>query len=347
MSRDLTSGFFIPAHIAYTKSKILSWSAKVLFGRLRVMFEATDRYTGKPIEVHPSNAWIADELELSERQAARIVAELIKAGAVTAEYQRRIDPEKGYYTVRILHEVTAENYLKNHPDNIRVRGEKKCMTKMSSSIEKGVHDKNVRTPRQKCPNPTTKMARIDTESGTESGTDTLGAREKNSDENTGREDKPTGNTLPPAGGTKQNARMRKPPLSEREPENDNERVEKRWAENYTELFGHAPLKPNYGKTRALLKDLLKQLPVDELLTVLDSGKSDPWIVEKGYGLSILLSAECINRLRDGGRVRPAQRQSPGSAAGGTGNRITRLKKTGGLGLIRGSEIYDEDGNEIN
>ena len=55
----------------------------------------------------------------------------------------------------------------------------------------------------------------------------------------------------------------------------------------------------YGKCGKLLKGLFRNYSVDELFEILDRGMNDKWIVEGGYNLSILLSANQINKLLNG------------------------------------------------
>jgi hypothetical protein len=90
----------------------------------------------------------------------------------------------------------------------------------------------------------------------------------------------------------------KSPVSEDKPKTDIERIVKHWADNYVSLLGHQPVNPNKGKIGKLLKDLLVQLSVDDIISILDRGMHDSWVIDHGYGLSILLASEVINRLRD-------------------------------------------------
>jgi hypothetical protein len=89
------------------------------------------------------------------------------------------------------------------------------------------------------------------------------------------------------------------PKQEAEPQEDYERVEEHWRDNYTAIFDHPPVNPDLGKVRRLIKQRLAQISVTDILTILDRGKDDKWIVGKGYSLLTMLSGEVVNRLRDG------------------------------------------------
>jgi hypothetical protein len=89
------------------------------------------------------------------------------------------------------------------------------------------------------------------------------------------------------------------PTQEAKPQDDYERIEEHWSDNYTAIFDHPPVNPDRGKVRKLIKQRLSQISVSDILTILDRGKDDKWIVGKGYSLLTMLSGEVINRLRDG------------------------------------------------
>lgn len=96
-------------------------------------------------------------------------------------------------------------------------------------------------------------------------------------------------------------KVKKAPLIEREPENDIEKVEKKYLENHYSLYQREKVneeKPyvNWGKSRKLTSELLSEIAVDKIIDVLDKAKSDNWIVENGYCLTTILSRNVFNRL---------------------------------------------------
>jgi hypothetical protein len=105
---------------------------------------------------------------------------------------------------------------------------------------------------------------------------------------------------------------KKPPLLEREPVNDYEVVEKRYFENWRDLFQRGKVKSaeptvNWGKTRALLKNLFLKFQPGQITAVLDKAVSDDWILSNGYTLSVIFSATVFNRLLNGFEKTPQSR----------------------------------------
>jgi hypothetical protein len=94
---------------------------------------------------------------------------------------------------------------------------------------------------------------------------------------------------------------KKPSLMDREPENDMERVEKAYRQNWTALFNQGQVKTqepivNWGQTRALLKKHFEKLKPDQIIRAVNSGMKDDWVMNHGYSLGIILSAVVLNRL---------------------------------------------------
>jgi hypothetical protein len=90
----------------------------------------------------------------------------------------------------------------------------------------------------------------------------------------------------------------------KKPKNEYDIIYEHYQKNYDILFQQGKVQTNkvqieYGKCGKLLKGLFRNYSVDELFEILDRGMNDKWIVEGGYNLSILLSANQINKLLNG------------------------------------------------
>jgi hypothetical protein len=104
--------------------------------------------------------------------------------------------------------------------------------------------------------------------------------------------------------TKTNHKKPKPkklPLREREPDNDMERVEKVYLQNWDTLFSRGQVETqepiiNWNQTRALLKQNLARLKPEQIIQALNIGLKDEWIMSNGYSLGVMLSATVLNRL---------------------------------------------------
>ena len=109
---------------------------------------------------------------------------------------------------------------------------------------------------------------------------------------------------PPISSLQKPAKHKKPPLREREPVNDIERVEKAYLQNWDLLYSQGRLKtpdPVFNnifwiKTRKLLKNLFEQLDAETVIKALQNGLEDDWVINNGYSLGIMLSAGVLNRL---------------------------------------------------
>jgi hypothetical protein len=90
----------------------------------------------------------------------------------------------------------------------------------------------------------------------------------------------------------------------KKPKKEYDIIYEHYQKNYDILFQQGKVQTNkvqieYGKCGKLLKGLFRNYSVDELFEILDRGMNDKWIVEGGYNLSILLSANQINKLLNG------------------------------------------------
>jgi hypothetical protein len=94
---------------------------------------------------------------------------------------------------------------------------------------------------------------------------------------------------------------KKPPLRERDPENNMERVEKAYLQNWDSLFSQGIVKTpdpvvNWNQTRHLLKKHFEKLKPDQIIQALKKGISDDFVMSGGYSLGTMLSAAVLNRL---------------------------------------------------
>ena len=90
----------------------------------------------------------------------------------------------------------------------------------------------------------------------------------------------------------------------KKPKKEYDIIYEHYQKNYDILFQQGKLQTNkvqieYGKCGKLLKGLFRNYSADELFEILDRGMNDKWIVEGGYNLSILLSANQLNKLLNG------------------------------------------------
>ena len=87
----------------------------------------------------------------------------------------------------------------------------------------------------------------------------------------------------------------------KKPCGEHQQVYDHYLKNYDTLYQQGKLFTNkveveYSKCGALLKRLLTRYSLDEIFTVLDRAMNDDWIVGGGYNLSIILSANQLNKL---------------------------------------------------
>jgi hypothetical protein len=92
---------------------------------------------------------------------------------------------------------------------------------------------------------------------------------------------------------------KKPPLRERDPVNDLERVEKVYLKNWDALYAQGKVKTpdpviNWGQARKLLKNHLEKLTPEQIIQAVNNGLKDDWVMKKGYSLCVILSASMMN-----------------------------------------------------
>ena len=106
---------------------------------------------------------------------------------------------------------------------------------------------------------------------------------------------------------------KKPPLREREPDNDFERAEKAYLRNWDMLYSRGRVNTpepvvNWNQTRKLLKKHFEKLKPERIIRALDSGMEDGFVMDGGYSLGTMLSAGVLSRL-----INARQGAPPGAA----------------------------------
>jgi hypothetical protein len=96
----------------------------------------------------------------------------------------------------------------------------------------------------------------------------------------------------------------------KKPCGEHQQVYDHYLKNYDTLYQQGKLFTNkveieYPKCGALLKRLLPKYSLDELFTVIDRAMSDTFILGGGYNLSVILSANQLNKLLN---AKPQQNQ---------------------------------------
>jgi hypothetical protein len=96
-------------------------------------------------------------------------------------------------------------------------------------------------------------------------------------------------------------KSKKPPLREREPVNDMERVEKAYRQNWDTLFAQRKVKTaepviNWNQTRNQLKNHFERVKPELIIQAINNGMTDDFVLGSGYSLGIMLSAKVLNRL---------------------------------------------------
>jgi len=94
---------------------------------------------------------------------------------------------------------------------------------------------------------------------------------------------------------------KKPPLKDREPENDMERVEKAYGQFWDTLYSQkkvATPEPavSWGKTRKLLKQHFVKIKPEQIIQALKNGMEDSLVMLNAYSLSFMLTDTHLNRL---------------------------------------------------
>ena len=93
----------------------------------------------------------------------------------------------------------------------------------------------------------------------------------------------------------------KKPLLEREPENDIERVEKVYLQNYQSLYKSGIVKTekpviNWLQSRKLTKQVIETYGVDTIINAVKDSINNDFCVSKGYCLTMILSAGVLSGL---------------------------------------------------
>ena len=96
-------------------------------------------------------------------------------------------------------------------------------------------------------------------------------------------------------------KVSKPPLLEREPANDIERVEKEYLLNYRELYERGVLKMevpviNWTVSRKMTKDCISKYGIQTIIEAVKKSKDNRFVVSKGYVLTTILSAGILSQL---------------------------------------------------
>ena len=122
-------------------------------------------------------------------------------------------------------------------------------------------------------------------------------------------------------------KSKKPPLMEREPENDCERVEKAYLENYEALrkkgfVSTASPIIDFPKVRRLENEQVGKFGIGLVVECVRKSKDDEFCVNSGYSLQTILSTNVLNRLANG------------------------KKRMGAFGTARGADAIDCDEIDI-
>jgi len=119
-------------------------------------------------------------------------------------------------------------------------------------------------------------------------------------------------------------KTKKPPLREREPENDHERVEKAYTANRDSLFDQGRIKTRdpppstWKQSRKLLSQLFAaEFTAEQIVGAVNRALSDDFVLQNGYSLPMILSGGVLNRLLNGSTGPPPGHGSspPPSLAG--------------------------------
>jgi hypothetical protein len=94
---------------------------------------------------------------------------------------------------------------------------------------------------------------------------------------------------------------KKSPLRERDPENDMEKVEKAYLQDWDVLFSRGKVATpepavSWSKTRKLLKQHFVKIKPEQIITALEKGMNDDLVMRNAYSLSFMLTDTHLNRL---------------------------------------------------
>jgi hypothetical protein len=126
---------------------------------------------------------------------------------------------------------------------------------------------------------------------------------------------------PPDKNPSSKQKSKKPSLRDREPANDMERIEKAYLQNWDVLFSQEKVKTtdpivNWNQTRALLKRHFENLKPDLIIQAINDGAEDDWVLDHGYSLGVMLSAEVLNRLINSRNTGPPEEYKFGEPSEG-------------------------------
>jgi len=101
-------------------------------------------------------------------------------------------------------------------------------------------------------------------------------------------------------------KTKKPPLRDREPENDHERVEKAYTANRDRLFSQGRIKVRnpppsaWGQSRKLLSQLFAaEFTAGQIVEAVNRALTDGFVLQNGYSLPNILSGGVLDRLLNG------------------------------------------------
>jgi hypothetical protein len=118
---------------------------------------------------------------------------------------------------------------------------------------------------------------------------------QNTDDNSDSENRTAEKKSKPKKNSKQS-------LREREPENDYEKVEKAYLEEWDALYGEGklsekePAPSTWIPCRKLMKGLFKTYSTEQLIRVVEKASLDSWLIKNGFNLKTILSGSVLNKL---------------------------------------------------
>jgi hypothetical protein len=110
------------------------------------------------------------------------------------------------------------------------------------------------------------------------------------------------NELPLNTKSKTQPKQKKKPLSEREPENDIERVEKIYTQNVLTLYQQGKLRTDkidpaiWSRSRKRMNELFITYSVDEIIKAVNNAVKSDFQIRSGYVLPTILSSGCFSGL---------------------------------------------------
>lgn len=298
----------IPADVRYDKR--LKANAKLLYGEITALTHkegycwATDSYFAQLYDVSRNtvNLWIQslkkysyisieyDYEEGSTKIARRKISIIRKDTHITKNDDIPKDddiPKKSDMNGDSYHEKKDTHITKNDGDNI---------TRENST-------RSINITREYCANAQTP--------------EILGEPSKNLLPESAlsaplKTDSPPVDVSPPKTKQTRPGRPKEPPLIEREPKNDQERVIKQYLLNFRTLYKQGQTNTpepviNYGQTGKLIKDhFARGIAVEQLIAAINRAMNDNLVLESGYTLSVILSAGVLNRLINSKATIPKQ-----------------------------------------